>query len=179
MNYVYISQNRVVESPKPPPGAQPFADRAGALLPPQISTLHDSFFQWGKVGYAPGPIVPGRLWIGPDDSLVVHCADGDELAPYTYSGYVRDLAAWLVLLDTWMETFVVIARARSTWPAAELASALPFATPAYLPPSLLADGRSNWQRVAQALAATAADGPLKGRPEDRHWKEIMPSSHSN
>lgn len=174
MSYVYISQDTFVESVQPPDGAQPFLERASALLPPQIGALHRSFSLWGQLGIAPGPVVPERLWIGPGNSLVVRCLAGETLVAYTYAGYVRDLAAWFVLLDKWMETFVVIARARATWSAPELASALPFATPAYLPPALLADGRDNWLRVARALAASAADGPLKGRPEDRHWQELVP-----
>ena len=172
MSYIYISQNRIVESGQPPAGAQPFSTRATTLLPPQIGALHRSFHAWGELGHAPGPVEPARLWLGKDDSLIVHRADSEALAPFSYPTYARDLAAWLVLLDKWMETFVVIARARATWSPQQLASALPFATPAYLPAALLTDDRDNWQRVARALAATAADGPLRGTPADRHWKEV-------
>jgi hypothetical protein len=55
---------------------------------------------------------------------------------------------------------------------AELAAALPFTAPVYLPPPLLALPPQNWGRVALALATAVADGPLKGGAgrRDRHWQ---------
>ena len=44
------------------------------------------------------------------------------------------LASWFVLLDKWMETFVVIARARTVWSPNELATAMIFVNPLWLPP---------------------------------------------
>ena len=43
-------------------------------------------------------------------------------APIAHVGLAQELAAWLVMLDKWMETFVVIARARAVWNADELAN---------------------------------------------------------
>ena len=55
---------------------------------------------------------------------------------------------------------MVVARARSVWPTGELAAALSFATPAFLPPALLTTGAGHWQRVAQALARVVVEGAL-------------------
>jgi hypothetical protein len=83
-----------------------------------------------------------------------------------------DLAAWLVLLDKWMETFVVISRARATWTPLELAGALRFTTPPYLPAPLTTEPPDNWTRVAHALSVAIVDGPLAGAPQDRHWQNV-------
>jgi len=71
-----------------------------------------------------------------------------------------------------METFVVIARARSIWTVGELGAALTFMTPAFLPARLVAQAPDNWARVALALATAVADGPLAGQSADRHWQSI-------
>jgi hypothetical protein len=73
-----------------------------------------------------------------------------------------------------METYVVIARARTMWNLRELASALSFVTPACLPTRLVAHPPNNWERVALALAMTIADGPIQGAPTNKHWQRHKP-----
>jgi hypothetical protein len=138
------------------------------LLPPQIGALHQAFAAWGRAGMSPGPVTARRMWVGPAGELAVVFEPNDEPRPLGHVGLAPDLAAWLVLLDRQMETFVVIARARTVWSPAELAKALMFVTPSLLPPSPNG-GADNWLRVAQALAAAVADGPLAGGNQDKHW----------
>lgn len=173
MPFFYIAEGGLERATEPPAGSQSFAERARHLLPPQISELHSGFYAWGAAGFAPGPIAPARLWLDAQNRLIVRGAGDDAPRPLSQTGLAPDLAAWLVLLDKWMETFVVVARARAQWSVTELASALPFATPAYLPSALTTTPPDNWQRVAGALAAAVADGPLQGRPSDRHWREAF------
>jgi hypothetical protein len=82
----------------------------------------------------------------------------------------QELAAWLVLLDKWMETFVVIARARSIWSVQELAGALTFTSRPFLPAAIVHMPPDNWERVAQALAQAVGEGPLRGSSHlEKHW----------
>jgi hypothetical protein len=173
MSFFYIADGTLTSTTALPPQAHPFTERARQLLPPQISTLHEGFQAWGGAGYSPGPIAPDRLWLTERNQLMVHSAKGSAPRPLMQTGLAADLAAWLVLLDKWMETFVVVARARAVWSVAELAGALTYTTPAYLPPALVKIPPDNWQRVARALAIAVADGPLRGRPSDRHWQEAF------
>src|SRR5690606_11664069 len=82
-----------------------------------------------------------------------------------------DIASWLVLLDKWMDTFVVVARARTVWTPNELAGAMIFVNPMWLPKALVAQPPNNWLRVVQALAAAVADRPLQGETNNRHWQK--------
>jgi hypothetical protein len=66
------------------------------------------------------------------------------------------------LLDKWMETFVIVARARQVWTPDELASAMTFVNPLWLPHALVAQPPNNWERVIRVLATAVADGPLQG-----------------
>ncbi|MEZ4709670.1 MAG: hypothetical protein R3A44_20845 [Caldilineaceae bacterium] len=174
MAYFWIENANLQESGRLPKGAQPFAQAAPRLLPPQISALHQAFYQWGSLGFSPGAMRPARIWLASNSTPIFQFANGRRPQPLMQVGLARELAAWLVLLDGHMETFVVIARARALWTVDELAHALVFMTPAYLPPELtnVAIPVHQWQRTAQALATAVADGPLAGAPTDRHWKEI-------
>jgi hypothetical protein len=67
-------------------------------------------------------------------------------------GAAPDLASWIVLLDKWMATQEVIESARAVWSSQELATALPFVTPAFLPASLVSFPPQNWVRAARAIA---------------------------
>jgi hypothetical protein len=155
-----------------PTGAKPLVRVAAELLPPQISELHEQFHHWGELGISPGPVLSHRIWLGEQGELFFYFPEQTEPEPLLAIGIVRDLAAWLVLLDKWMETFVVVSRARSIWTPDELAGALRFTTPAFLPPQLISmPPGDNWTRVAHALALAVADEPLQGSPENRHWQK--------
>ncbi|MCB9147280.1 MAG: hypothetical protein H6641_00850 [Caldilineaceae bacterium] len=174
MAYFWIENQNLQESGRLPQGAQPFAQVGPRLLPPQISALHQAFGQWGALGFSPGEIRAPRIWLTTSSTPVFQFANGRHPQRLMQVGLARELAAWLVLLDGYMETFVVIARARAHWNVDELAHALVFMTPAYLPPELTngASAAHQWQRTAQALATAVADGPLAGAPSDQHWQEI-------
>lgn len=196
MNFFQFQGSALLETARPVLGSMPFEQAATRLLPPTVSTLHRAFRIWQDEELDPGPIVPNRVWVAFDEvdkpfetdaagvSRVDQPLQAATLAfrfeankrPTTHSALTlaRPLAAWLVLLDGWMETYVVIARARSIWSAEELASALMFTTPAFLPAALLY-GPYRWQRVAEALSAAVADGPLAGgESNERHWREALP-----
>lgn len=169
MPYYSIQGSQLIGQPQPPAGTEIFASNVKRLLPPLITTLHRSFRAWGDAGYSPGPPVPERIWFGVDGTLAFRFAETNHPPPLLQVGAAPDLAAWLVLLDKYMETFVVIARARAVWSVAELAGALTFTTPAFLPPTLVKQWPENWARVASALAQAVADRPLVGGSQDRHW----------
>jgi len=171
MPYAFIQDNRLVTAPQPPQNAQPFAQAAQQLVPPLVTELHRSFHAWGVLGYSPGPVIARRVWFDPQGTLAFRFGRSHHPRPLAQVGLAPDLAAWLVLLDHWMETFVVVARARAIWMVDELAHSLPFITPAFLPPALLQSTQQSWVRVARALAVAVLDGPLAGHPTDRHWQE--------
>lgn len=146
------------------------ASNATRLLPPVVGNLHRHLWAWGRAGLSPGPVVAERVWLGPEGALAIAFADHEEPKPLLQIGIAPDLAAWLVLLDKWVETFVVIARARAVWSPGDLAGALTFVTPAFLPRRLVQQPPDNWVRVAEALAQSVADGALAGDSQDRHWQ---------
>ncbi len=176
MGYYFVAQERIVYTPKPPLGMKPLKHNLARLLPPLIGALHTSFRAWGVAGYSPGPITPNRVYFNEQGNIAFAFAFDDEERPLPLlqAGAGRDLAAWLVLLDKWMETYVIIARARMVWNLHELASALSFLSPAFLPVRLAAHPpNDNWERVAIALSITLADGPLRGAPTDQHWQRAL------
>jgi hypothetical protein len=167
MVYYFIQNRKLGSALLPPPSYRCLVDNP-QLLPPLITELHRSFQAWGELGYTPGPIVAGRIWFSQDGGLAIA---GQAPPGSLYQvGLAPDLAAWLVLLDKGMDTFVVMARARGVWKTQELAAALPFVTPAFLPPALVTQPPDNWARVAQALAEALIDGPLGGASQDSHWR---------
>ena len=172
MHYFSIRNNQLAEDSATPTDAVPFARGIAQVLPPQISDLHLAFREWNRQNLSPGQLAPERIWIGQDNRLLFSFRSGERPQPTFQVGPAPDLAAWLVLLDCWMETFVVVARARAVWSVAELAGALTFMTPAFLPPAIVNMPQANWQQMAMAIATAVADGPLAGTPEDRHWREI-------
>lgn len=159
------------ETGRPPAGSRPLVEAAELLLPPLVTGLHHSFRLWQMARLSPGPLAPERIWIDPAGGLAVRFDNGYHPEPLYPVGAQAGLAAWLVLLDKRVETFVVIARARSVWTTAELAGALSFTTPSLLPSALVQQPPDNWTRVAVALAQAVADGPLPDLHTDRHWKE--------
>jgi hypothetical protein len=174
MNLIQVVEGRVVRHATArsaiPVGMRPIGRDPERLLPPRITELHRNFAAWGMIGLSPGPIVPQRVWIDEKGIPAFAFPDTIEPRPLTHVGLAPDLAAWLVLLDKWMETFVVVARARAVWDVAELAGALTFAAPAFLPRALVLTPPENSTRVARSLAQAVADGPLAGEPLDRSKK---------
>ncbi|MEZ4862639.1 MAG: hypothetical protein R3C14_15095 [Caldilineaceae bacterium] len=170
MSYYFIKHDRLNQCEDAPNGAKPLKHNLRLLLPPLVSVLHTNFRAWNTLGYSPGPLLPKRVYYNAQGDLAFYFWDNEQPQPLRQVGCSPDLAAWLVLLDKWMETYVVIARARTVWQQQELASALTFLTPAYLPAQLVAHPPANWERVAYALATTLADGPITGVPTNRHWQ---------
>ena len=169
--YAVDEKGALQQTSTPPAGSRPLAEATALLLPPLITALHRSFRAWQVAALSPGPVTADRLWIDPAGGLAVRFADGRRPQTLYPVGAQAGLAAWLVLLDKWVETFVVIARARSLWTTGELAGALSFTTPALLPSALTRQPPDNWERVALALARAVADGALPGLHTDRHWQE--------
>ena len=176
MTYFSIDDGNLVASAKPPEGAKLFKHQLRLLLPPLVTELHRSIRAWSLAGYSPGPVWPRRIYFNEEGVVAFHFLDGARPNRVMAVGGAPALAAWLVLLDKWIETFVVLARARTVWTVAELTSALPFVAPAYLPERLVAHPPNNWERVAQALALSIADGELKGTPTNRHWQPSATST---
>lgn len=167
--YTVDTAGALMRHTTPPPGMRPLDRAQDWLLPPLVSRLHAAFACWTRAGHTPGPLTPERVWIDREGNLAIRFPVHQR--PWTRGpvGRGADLAAWLVLLDHFMETFVVIARARTVWQVDELADALGFATPAFLPPALARPGTTHWEAVARALAHVVADGPLQAAPQERHW----------
>jgi hypothetical protein len=176
MPYRFVRDQQLVGVEALPQGARPIAELGAALLPPLITDLHRSLAAWSHVGHRPGPLTADRVWVGQDGTLIVFDAPDRQSLPLLHIGMAPELAAWLVLLDKWMETFVVVARARSVWSPPELAGALTFLNPVYLPPALVAQPPNNWERVAQAVAVAVADAPLQGEPNNQHWVQSTAGS---
>lgn len=170
MTYFSIHNHQLIDLADLPAGALPFSEGVQRVLPPQVSALHGQIHGWGQAGLSPGPVDPKRMWLTPADEIIFAFARNKSPQPLMHIGAAPDLAAWLVLLDVWMETFVVVARARAIWSVDELASALTFMSPGFLPPAIVTIA-PNWANLASAMALAVADGPLAGSPEDRHWRE--------
>lgn len=169
MTYFMVEDERLRQGSAPPANAQPISAAGKAALPSIVAELHHQFRGWGAIGLSPGPILPATTWVSPAGKLAFEFTQGKQPAPLTPNvGQAPDLAAWLVLLDKFVDTFVVVARARSEWSANELGGALSFATPAFLPLGLTAHPPDNWQRVARELAHAIADTPITGGTNGRY-----------
>jgi len=180
--YRTLKSKAIWTTSTPPDGAQSVLLVGNSLLPPLITELHRNFRAWADLGLSPGAIEPARLFVTAEGGIVFAFPEKGPyqlVAPQPLAanvGAARDLAGWLMLLDKWMETFVVLARARHVWTPSELASALPFLSPIYQPPALVEMPPVNWERVARAVAHSIADGALKGSeegegPENKHWQK--------
>jgi hypothetical protein len=156
--YYMVHDEKLVRTTTPPAGLRRWQTANAQLHPPLVTALHRSLQAWGDVGYSPGPIAAANIWFSEDGALAI--AKETPPKPLMQIGLAPDLAAWLVLLDQSMATFVVVARARALWSVEELAAALTFLTPAFLPRELVEQAPNNCERVAQAVAAAVADGPM-------------------
>lgn len=162
MPYYFVHDDKLVSAAQPPAGAQRLAQMSNSLHPPIITELHRSLHKWGELGKRPGLLTANRVWATPEGTLIVHFAEGESPPPMMHVGMAPDLASWFVLLDKWMETFVVVARARAVWTPSELIAAMTFVNPLWLPQQLVLQPPLNWVRVVRALATAVADGPLRG-----------------
>lgn len=162
--YWYDENGEQIVSPRHPPHSRPISAAVEWVRPALISDLHLSFARWITAEVSTVPVVPHRLWIDQTGLIAVRFA-ADAPAPLPAIGAGEGLAQWLVLLAKWMETYVVLAHARSVWSLAELASALPFTSPSLLPRPLAQLPPDNWDEVAQGLAAIVVDGSLANNPQ--------------
>ena len=160
MAYYSIQGQEVRGEDTLPQSTQTFQQYIEQLSPTRVTIFHQQIQTWGKHNLSPGPMLADRIHVGDDDTLYFEFVKKTKPQPLTQIGPAPDLAGWLVLLDKFMETYVVIARARTLWTPAELAGALSFTTLALLPKALVHTPPDNWHRVAQALAIAVADGPL-------------------
>ena len=162
MPYYFVQNAELTSALQPPAGAQRLAQLGTSLLPAAVTELHRSLHTWGTLGKRPGLLTADRVWATKEGVLVVYFEEGQAPYPMLHVGMAPDLATWFVLLDKWMETFVVVSRARTVWTPDELAAAMIFVNPMWLPKALVAQPPKNWERVVAALAAALADGPLPG-----------------
>lgn len=161
MPYYFVRDNQLTSTPQLPAGAQRIAQLGDSLQPPVITELHRSLHKWGELGKRPGLLTADRVWATPEGTLVVYFEEGQQPYPMLHVGMAPDMATWFVLLDKWMETFVVVARARTVWTPDELAEAMIFVNPLWMPKQLTTLLPNNWERVVHALAKAIADKPLK------------------
>ena len=170
MSYFFVTNGQLHTTTDPPARAKLFKPNLKLLLPPLITELHQSLQAWTTIDLSPGPIIPRRIYFNDQGTLAFHFLHHSRPKPLMRVGLAPILASWLVLLDKWMETYVVLARARTVWSLEELSGALAFLSPAFLPDKLIAHPPNNWERIAQALAHVIADGQLSGQPTNQHWQ---------
>ena len=154
--FYQVSEGQLVASEQPAAGMVPIAAAGATLLPPAVTELHRGFHAWEALSLSPGPIIAERVWCDAEGNLAFYFAAAQPPATLTHVGLARELAAWLVLLDKWLPTGVVVTPAHLLWGADALGGALSFTTPAFLPPALVAQRPDNWERVANAMAAAIA-----------------------
>lgn len=168
-SYFIVDEGRLRSTIEPPVGLIPIVHGHTMLLPPLAIPLHRNFRTWGDAGFSPGTITPQRSFVGPQGQLAFSFAEGQMPNGLLANvGAAPDLAAWLVLLDKWMATQDVIESARAVWSSQELATALPFITPAFLPASLVSYPPENWVRTARAIAHSllSSSGAFQGAPAE-------------
>lgn len=167
-SYIVVDEGRLISSLQPPVGLMPIVHGASMLQPQYASELHRTFSTWAAAGFSPGAITPQRVFIGPEAKLAFAFDEGELPQGLMVTvGAAPDLAAWLVLLDKWMDTGDVVAGARAVWSPLQMAAALPFITPAFLPPVLVSYPPENWVRVARAVAVGLAPADGGARVEGK------------
>lgn len=163
--YWYDDESKLVASYTHPTGSRPIATAVEWLSPDLVSALHIQFSRWTAAKMSTGQMIPHRLWIDQGGSLAVRFPTGAP-EPLSEVGAGENLAQWLVLLSKWMEVHVVLARARTVWTVDEIAAALPFASPSFLPNSLVQFPPDNWDQVAQGMASIVSEGPLPSQSSE-------------
>lgn len=157
--YLSVASGALRRSPVLGTGLVLVTQARSFLLPPLAETLHRNLRQWNDLKLSPGPMTPDRVFVGNGGELTFAFAENAQPGPLMSNvGISLDLAGWLVLLDKWIDTSAVVARARTVWSTTEVAGALPFVTPAFLPASLVTYAPDNCARVARALASVVAGG---------------------
>jgi hypothetical protein len=157
MRFWTIEDGRLRRMVALPQGMLPLVHIQPARLMPHLETLHAGLRAWAEQRLSPGLVTPARTFAGSAGQLAFSAGDNEEPARLLVNvGSSPDLAGWLVLLDKRLETTAVLQTAQQVWSAEELAGALPFVTPAFLPAELVAMAPDNWLRVARSLAASLA-----------------------
>lgn len=161
MRFWMIEQGRLRRMVAMPQGMTPIVNVEPARLAGQIETLHRAMQQWAQIEISPGPLTAARVFVGGDGFVAFSADDESEPLPLmAHVGPSQDLAGWLVLLDKWVDQERVLQSARTVWSAQELAGALPFMTPAFLPAELVNLPPQNCAEMARALSALLVQPPV-------------------
>ncbi|MCB0116349.1 MAG: hypothetical protein KDD84_19760, partial [Caldilineaceae bacterium] len=140
-------------------GSRPFMQTSPELSARDRLPLHRSFATWGQHQRSPGIVTPQRIWLGQDDNVIFRFENGDRPTMQSAVGAHAGLAAWLVLLDKFVETQTLLTEAAQIWPVNDMAGALAFVSSAFLPRPLLSLAPNNWERVARSLSIHIANSP--------------------
>lgn len=154
MRFWMIAQGRLRRMVAMPQGMTPIVNIPPEQLAAEIGLLHLALQEWMRQQLSPGPLVAARVFVGAGGQLAFSADDESEPQPLmVHVGPSLDLAGWLLLLDKWVETERVLQSARAVWSAQELAGALPFMTPAFLPAELVNLPPQNAATLARAVSA--------------------------
>jgi hypothetical protein len=165
--YYFMTGQGLTATSAPPKGSRPFRAAIEWIEPSSLPQWHRSFQAWGKASRSPGLVSPERIWLAADKIVAFHFRGKERPTIQPAVGSHAGLAAWLVLLDKYVETGVVLESAATVWSTADLAGALAFTAPALLPASLLTMPPQNWERLARALAHQIANGSIQ-QPQEAH-----------
>ena len=161
MGFIFAEHGKLIRREQPPAHSECLLHRRRELTPAAVAALHRAFYAWLDTGFSPGPVLPERIWLHDEGALAFHFEADRQPNRQPPVQLAPDLAAWLLLLDKWMDTYLVIANAREVFSVAQLAGALSFLSAAYLPPELLRSATNQCETVATAVALAVADGPLR------------------
>jgi hypothetical protein len=156
--YYFTTNQGLTATGRPPAGSRPIMQMTMELGTQDRFPFHRSFAAWGVAQRSPGIVIPKRIWLGQDGTVIFRFDEGTQPKLQSAVGAHAGLAAWLVLLDKFVETPTLLAEARQVWSVNDLAGALAFITPAFLPRPLLSLVPDNWERVARSLSALVANG---------------------
>jgi hypothetical protein len=166
--WYYFSENQgLTATSTPPKESKPFRSAIEWLDPAHLAQWHRSFQMWRDANRSPGLVIPDRLWLTPDGAVIFYFDKDGQPAIQSEVGSHAGLAAWLVLLDKFVETQSVLESASTVWSTADLGGALAFTAPALLPAPLLLMAPQNWERLARALAHVISGGSVH-HPQENH-----------